>query len=234
MDEIFSKNKLQIAIPILFGAIYLSSFKNGKQTCDRYFVNYFLYLLTSLAVYFYSSNELDFGISQNAVKGIITIILLFGLIFAFQMVDNIYIKHIIWFSIIILLGIVAKKYHEKFNEKEIKSVLKKLIIVLLVCVGIALIFPQILKPNFEIALLFGLIITLILRVLDQFVFKKDYSKTITYAVIFIFSAFVMYDTKRVMEFSKKCVDGKTGYLDNVLDMFLNIINLFSSLLNIEQ
>ena len=44
----------------------------------------------------------------------------------------------------------------------------------------------------------------------------------------------MYDTKRVMEFSKKCVNGKTGYLENVLDMFLNIINLLSNLLNIEQ
>jgi len=234
MDEIFSKNKLQVAIPILFGVIYLSAFKNGKQTCDRYFVNYFLYLLTSLAVYFYSSNELDFGITKNAIKGLVAVILLFGLLFAFHKVDNIYLKHIIWFSIIIILGIIAKKYHEKFNEKEIKSVLKKLIIVLLVCVGIALTFPNLLKSSFEIALLFGLIITIILRILDQFVFKGDYSKTISYVVIFIFSFFVMYDTKRVMEFSKKCVSGKTGYLENVLDMFLNIINLFSNLLNIEQ
>ena len=234
MDEIFSKKKLQLAIPILFGVIYLSAFKNGKQTCDRYFVNYFLYLLTSLAVYFYSSNELDFGITKNAIKGLVAVILLFGLLFAFHKVDNIYLKHIIWFSIIIILGIIAKKYHEKFNEKEIKSVLKKLIIVLLVCVGIALTFPNLLKSSFEIALLFGLIITIILRILDQFVFKGDYSKTISYVVIFIFSFFVMYDTKRVMEFSKKCVSGKTGYLENVLDMFLNIINLFSNLLNIEQ
>ena len=234
MDEIFSKKKLQLAIPILFGAIYFSAFKNGKQTCDRYFANYFLYLLTSLAVYFYSSNELDFGITKNAIKGLVAVLLLFGLIFAFHKVDNIYLKHIIWFSIIIILGIIAKKYHEKFNEKEIKSVLKKLIIVLLVCVGIALTFPNLLKSSFEIALLFGLIITIILRILDQFVFKGDYSKTISYVVIFIFSFFVMYDTKRVMEFSKKCVSGKTGYLENVLDMFLNIINLFSNLLNIEQ
>ena len=234
MDEIFSKNKLQIGIPILFGAIYLSAFKGGKQTCDRYFVNYFLYLLTSLAVYFYSSTELDFGISANRIKSIIALVLLFGLIFALQMVDNIYIKHIIWFSIIILLGIFAKKYHEKFNEKEVKSVLKKLIIVLLVCIGIALIFPQILKPNLEIALLFALIITLILKILDQFVFKKDYSKKISYLVIFIFSAFVMYDTKRVMEFSKKCVDGKTGYLDNVLNMFLNVVNIFNNLLLVNE
>tara|TARA_B100000767_G_scaffold211618_1_gene198796 strand:+ start:101 stop:805 length:705 start_codon:yes stop_codon:yes gene_type:complete len=234
MDEIFSKKKLQIIIPILFGVIYLSAFKNGKQTCDRYFVNYFLYLLTSLAVYFYSSTELDFDISANRIKSLITALLLFGLIFALQMVDNIYIKHIIWFSIIIILGIFAKKYHEKFNEKEVKSVLKKLIIVLLVCIGIALIFPQILKPNLEIALLFGLLITLILRVLDQFVFKKDYSKTISYLVIFIFSAFVMYDTKRVMEFSKKCVDGKTGYLNNVLNMFLNVVNIFNNLLLVNE
>ena len=234
MDEIFSKKKLQLAIPILFGAIYFSAFKNGKQTCDRYFANYFLYLLTSLAVYFYSSNELDLGISTNGMKSILAVLLLFGLIFAFHSVDNMGLKHILWFSIIIILGIVAKKYHEKYNEKEIKSVLKKLIIVLLVCVGIALTFPQILKPNLEIALLFGLIITLVLSLLDKFIFKGEYSKTISYVVIFIFSAFVMYDTKRVMEFSKKCVSGKTGYLDNVLDMFLNIINLFNNLLFISE
>lgn len=226
MDDIFSKEKLQIAIPILFGSIYFSAFKNGKQTCDRYFVNYFLYLLTSLAVYFYSSNEIEVS---NGLKLIFTILLL-GLIFAFHMIDNIWLKHIVWFSIIIILGILAKKYHEKFDEKQIKSVLKKLIIILLICVGIALTSPQLLKPKFEIALLFGLVITLILRLLDIFVIKEDYSKSISYVVVFIFSAFVMYDTKRVKEFSEKCVNGKTGYLNNVLDMFLNIINLFNNLL----
>ena len=172
--------------------------------------------------------------SNNAAKGILAVLLIFGLIFAFYTFDNVWLRHIIWFSIIIILGIVAKKYHEKFNEKEIKSVLKKLIIVLLVCVGIALTFPQILKPNFEIALLFGLLITIILRILDQFLFKEDYSNTISYVAIFIFSVYVMYDTKRVMNYSKKCVDGKTGYLDNVLDMFLNIINLFNNLLFINE
>ena len=65
---------------------------------------------------------------------------------------------------------------------------------------------------------------MILSILDYFLFDKKYSKKISYVVIFIFSFFVMYDTKRVMEFSKKCIDGKTGYLENVLDMFLNIIN----------
>ena len=117
MDEIFSKDKLQIIIPILFGTIYFSAFKNGKQTCDRYFINYFLYLLTSLTVYLYSSNELDFGITGDSIKLLLTTLVIIGLLF---------------------------------------------------------------------------------------------------------------------EFSKKCVSGKTGYLENVLDMFLNIINLFSNLLNVEN
>ena len=44
----------------------------------------------------------------------------------------------------------------------------------------------------------------------------------------------MYDTKRVVEFSKKCVDGKTGYLDNVLDMFLSVTATFENLLKLGE
>tara|TARA_B110000285_G_C15123331_1_gene618609 strand:+ start:1349 stop:2053 length:705 start_codon:yes stop_codon:yes gene_type:complete len=234
MDDIFSKNKLQVAIPILFGVIYLSAFKNGTQTCDRYFVNYFLYLLTSLAVYFYSSTELDFGISGKGVKSFLATLLIMILIVSFYRFDNIYVKHIIWFSIIVILGILAKKFHQSFDENKIKSVLKKLIIVLTVCVGIAVIFPQILKPNIEIAALFGLLIAIILRVMDTYLFDNKYNDPISYIVVFLVSLFVMYDTKRVMVFSKKCVSGKTGYLENVLDMFLNIVNIFSSLLSIGE
>ena len=69
MDEIFSKEKLQIAIPVLFGAIYFSAFKNGKQTCDRYFLNYFLYLLMSFAIYYYTMNEVDIDKLDTTLRG---------------------------------------------------------------------------------------------------------------------------------------------------------------------
>ena len=234
MDEIFSKSKLQTAIPILFGVIYISAFKNGEQTCDRYFANYFLYLLTSLMVYFYSSNELDFGISGSRLKNFIATILVIILLVSFYRFDNIYIRHLIWFSIIIILGILGKKFHQMFSEKKIKSVLQKLIIVLIVCIGIAVIFPQMLKQNIEIAVLFGLLITIILRVMDRYLFDHKYTDPISYIVVFLISLFVMYDTKRVMEFSKKCVSGKTGYLENVLNMFLNIVTIFNNLLSISE
>jgi len=231
MDEIFSKEKLQIAIPVLFGAIYFSAFKNGKQTCDRYFLNYFLYLLMSFAIYYYTMNEVDIDIKGLSI---IVFIGLLGVIFAFSVVENIYVKHLLWVVLIVCLGIISKRFYEKFDKEDIKDAMKKLIIILIICVLLALTFPHLLKPNIEIVLVFALLVTIILRLIDHFIYDKKYSKTITYIVIFIFSAFIMYDTKRVVEFSKKCVDGKTGYLDNVIDMFLSVSAMFENILKLEE
>ena len=231
MDEIFSKEKLQVAIPVLFGAIYFSAFKNGKQTCDRYFLNYFLYLLMSFAIYYYTMNEVDIDIKGLSI---IVFIGLLGVIFAFSVVENIYVKHLLWVVLIVCLGIISKRFYEKFDKEDIKDAMKKLIIILIICVLLALTFPHLLKPNIEIVLVFALLVTVILRLIDHFFYDKKYSKTLTYIVIFIFSAFIMYDTKRVVEFSKKCVDGKTGYLDNVIDMFLSVSAMFENILKLEE
>jgi len=231
MDELFSKEKLQIAIPVLFGAIYFSAFKNGKQTCDRYFLNYFLYLLMSFAIYYYTMNEVDFDIKGLSI---IVFIGLLGVVFAFSLVENVYLKHLLWIVLIVCLGIISRRFYEKFDKEDIKDAMKKLIIILIICVLLALTFPHLLKPKMEIVLVFALLVTIILRLIDHFFYDKKYSKTLTYVVIFIFSAFIMYDTKRVIEFSKKCVDGKTGYLDNVLDMFLSVTATFENLLKLGE
>lgn len=231
MNEVFSKEKLQVAIPVLFGAIYFSAFKNGKQTCDRYFLNYFLYLLMSFALYYYTMNELDIDIKGLSI---IVFIGLLGVIFAFSVVENIYLKHLLWIVLIVCLGIISKRFYEKFDKEDIKDAMKKLIIILIICVLLALTFPHLLRPKIEIILVFALLVTVILRLIDHFFYDKKYSKTLTYVVIFIFSAFIMYDTKRVVEFSKNCVDGKTGYLDNVIDMFLSVTAMFENILKLEE
>lgn len=235
MDDIFTKDKLQIAIPVLFGAIYFSAFKNGKQTCDRYFLNYFLYLLMSLALYYYTMNEVDINLKGLSI---IVFVGLMGCLIGFYMVENIYLKHLLWIILIVCLGIISKRFYEKFNKEDIKDALKKLIIILIVCVLMALTFPHLLKPKVEIILTFALLITILLRLIDHFFYdkkySKTYSKTLTYVVVFIFSAFIMYDTKRVIEFSKQCVDGKTGYLENVFDMFLNVTVMFENLLKLGE
>ena len=229
MDEIFTKEKLQIAIPILFGAIYFSAFKNGKQVCDRYFLNYFLYLLMSLAIYYYTMNEVNIDFKGLSI---IVFVGLLGALFAFSMVENIVLKHVLWLVLIVCLGIISKRFYEQFNKEDIKDAMKKLMIILIICVFVALTFPHLLKPKLEIILLFSLLITILLRFIDYYFYDKKYSHVLTYVILFLFSSFIMYDTKRVVEFSKKCANGKTGYLDNVFDMFLNVIIMFENILKL--
>ena len=53
MDQLISSDKINILTPALIIITFLSSFKGGKPTCDRYIINYFLYLLTSISLYIF-------------------------------------------------------------------------------------------------------------------------------------------------------------------------------------
>lgn len=231
MDEIFSKGKLQVAIPVLFGAIYLSAFKNGKQTCDRYFLNYFLYLLMSLTIYFYSSIHIKY---QQKGLWLVSMMVLIGGIFAFHLIQNSIVKHLLWVAIIVSSGLLSRKLYKKVDEEDVKNVMRKLIVILVLCVLIASLYPQLLTQKLEYILFFALIGTIIAGFIDFVFYEKKYSSVISYILVFLFSGFLMFDTKRVKEFSKTCVDGNTGYLDNVLDMFLSLTGLFDTLLKLEE
>ena len=62
MDAKYSQKKNYRRYTRIIWKIYFSAFKNGKQTCDRYFLNYFLYLLMSLALYYYTTNEVNINL----------------------------------------------------------------------------------------------------------------------------------------------------------------------------
>ena len=233
MDNILPTKYLELITPILLIIIYISSFKGNKQVCDRYMINYFLYIITSICIYLLAGDKIK--VKDDNMLLFISFIGIIGLIFAFHYTSNIWLKHLIWISLVSLLGIAFKKVHERYGETEIRSVISKLMIILVICIFIALMFPQYIQPKMEVALFFGLLIVIFLRIIDMLIFKSKYNTFISQLTIFIFSVFVIYDTNRVLRYSKECVKDKLGpnYLGNVIDMFLNIINLFSNLLNLE-
>ena len=52
-------NFFKILTPVLLGTTYLSAFEGGKPTCNRFIINYFLYLLTSFSIYFTAMKVYD-------------------------------------------------------------------------------------------------------------------------------------------------------------------------------
>lgn len=236
MEQLISPKYLKILAPLLVGITYMSAFKNHKPTCDRYMLNYFLYLITTLVLYL-TFGELsdEYGLNDNKMALILSVIGSIGIIFAFTVTKNVWVRHLLFIALIFLISIGSKKLYEIYDKEEITSAIKKLLLILIVCGAIAVKFPDLIKPGFINAGVISLIIVLILTLIDQFVFKGKYNKIISTIIVFIFTMFIIYDTNRVIGYSKKCKSDKNGaeYLNHVLDMFLNIINIFNNLLNIE-
>jgi len=199
-------------------------------------LNYFLYLITTIVLYL-TFGELsdEYGFNDNKMALILSFIGSIGIIFAFTVTKNVWVRHLLFIALIFLISIGSKKFYEKYDKEEITSVIKKLLLILVVCAGIAVKFPDLIKPGLVNAGMISLIIIIILSLVDHFVFKGKYNKIISTIIVFIFTMFIIYDTNRVIGYSKKCKSDKNGdkYLNHVIDMFLNIINVFNNLLNIE-
>ena len=232
MDQLITTDKLEILTPLLMGITYLSAFKNRKPTCDRYIINYFLYLLTSLSIFLYSGEKL-----KEYFKGkfIAPLLITVPLIIMLAFTKNIWLRHLLWILILIFTGIVSSKIYERYGEEEIKSAFVKLVFIILFCMLITTLFPQYIKSNFEIVIILALIIVVILRVIDSFIYQRK-TKMLIQITIFLFALIMIYDINRVSKNAKLCMGNKIipDYIDTVSDMFLNLRAIFGDLLRIEE
>ena len=233
MDKELNPDFFNIATPILVAITYLSAFKNGKPTCDRYLANYFLYIITSFSLYiaairYYDKNDVDLE-GPELLIGAVALILLF---IVFLYTDSIAIKHISWTFIVLILAYMGKRF-ALLDKEVLQDTLVKLMVILLVCFSIALTYPQFITASVGVALFIGLLFVILFRIIDTFYYNKKYDNLISQLAIFIFSGYVVYDTKRVMDYSKQC-KGNADYLTNMSDMFINILNLFSNLAGLSE
>tara|TARA_B110000285_G_scaffold230160_1_gene296223 strand:- start:675 stop:1376 length:702 start_codon:yes stop_codon:yes gene_type:complete len=233
MDKGLNPNFFNIITPILATITYFSAFKNGKPTCDRYLANYFLYILTSFSLYvgairYYDKNDIKLE-GPELLIGVVAFILLF-IIFLYT--DSVSIKHISWVLIVFILAYMGKRF-ALLDKEVLQDTLVKLMVILLVCFSIAITYPQFITASVGLALFVGLLFVILFRIIDTFYYNKKYDNLISQLAIFVFSGYVIYDTKRVMDYSKQC-KGNADYLTNMSDMFINILNLFANLYGLDD
>ena len=70
---------------------------------------------------------------------------------------------------------------------------------------------------------------------NTFVFhSKKMLKYTAYISILLFTLMLLYDTKKMQINAKNCVDGKADYINESLNLFLDIRNLFENLVIVNQ
>ena len=217
--------------PLFIGSTYFSAFENGKTTCKRFTTNYFLYLLTSLSIYFSALKAYDKNIITIDKKYRFPLILLeIALIFSFLFVKDQTLRHIIFVLILLIMSYLQKIFLEKIDKTQIEDILKKMMIIIIICFLIALKFPQYMNNSFLIFLVTGLLFSLLFHFIDFVFLDRKYQSKISSIVVFLFAGFIMYDTNRVIQVGKTCKKGTNpDYLDLVLDMVINIEGLFRNL-----
>ena len=223
---------LKLLTPLLIIITYLSAFQGGKPTCNRFIINYFLYLLTSFSIFFTAMKvyeERDMKIDKPVITILsLTLILL---IVMFIFIKNVQLQHLSFLAILLILAYLQRYYLQKIDKEVIEETLKKMMIIVLLCALIAIKFPQYMNDSLLFILIFGLIFVVLFRILDIFLFDKKYNDMISMVSVFLFSGLIMYDTNRVINAAKECrvVGGSPNYLDHVLNMFLNLKSLFLNL-----
>ena len=217
---------------ILALAIYLSAFKNGKPTCKRFLLNSFIYLLFLFSVYFSSlkiQKENDLYIGGGFMIGLLSIFVIIGLFYLIYVVKSQSIKHLILCLIIFILALTARKFYEKYDREYIEEILKKCMIITVICGMMGIMFGKYLKPELEIILLFTFGVSFIFMIIDALFLESKYKDMLNYLFIFIFAGFIMFDTNRTILLSRICKEGNANYIHNMTNMFFNIINLFNTL-----
>jgi FtsH-binding integral membrane protein len=212
--------------------------KEGLPTCNNYIQNTYSYLLLSLLLVTATIS----GIDQFNIKvkyNLIYYILLFGLLLLVIKSDprNVAMKHLWYLTYILLFSLIV---YPIYKLSEHRNIFKQTVIYTILIFGILTAYtyknPNFVKNSWGSSLanilLFGIIVSLInIFVLNTPI--KQSMMSIGFVVLFCF--FILYDTKNIMVRAQNCIENRNvpDYINESMNIFLDVINLFSDLTMIQ-
>jgi len=240
-----------IGIVAVIGGIMYSTAR--PLTVNGYVVNTYLYILLAILLCTLTIIVMEkYGWTQGVVGGgkmfavfILAIIVLFGLGALGN--KHPFLRNILWVVFVVLLGVMLSPVFNLATQFDVlwKSIITVVVLVL-VLTFIASKVPDNYFDSWGMYLSFALLALIVFELLDIIFFDPGTSgryKIYAIIAIVIFSGFVLYDTKGVykngaiaadlcggINGNKECVD----YPSQSLGLFLDIINLFSSVTMVQS
>lgn len=231
---------LSVAIGALITLIMINN--SEKLTESMFVTNTYLYVILAIMI-----SALTIAIIE-VTKFMPNILILFMLsliiIFAFIFVDkkNIVMRNMLFVAFAATMGaILYPTYELNGNSPIFANSAMAVLILVSVLTFITYQFPDNYFDNWGTILLGSLFTLIVFELLDIFFgdpFSSKRYKLYAYAGLFIFSAYIMYDTKKIYQHAKTakiCTDigGDNlvcaDYPFESMKLFLDILNLFSNM-----
>lgn len=228
-------------ICVIFG-IANSAIRNKQFVCNRYILNTYLYIILTLNIIALQVLLMEYknvSFNPNLLIYLGVFILTILCILAMHKISpkQIILKHIVWVTFIILMGLMFYPMYTLYiNQKGL--IVSAILTTLLLFLGLSAI--AYLKPEY-ISLSWGpvlavLLIGIIIIEILTLIFAGDNTSKIfkytSYFVIGLFMLFILYDTKRLQINAKNCVIA--DYISESVKLFLDIWNIFIRLLSLSR
>jgi|TARA_B110001469_G_C9571831_1_gene283514 FtsH-binding integral membrane protein len=234
---------------VLIVKIFNTSFKGGKFTCDKYILNTYLYILLSLVIISLQNIILEqknvgldmiFGNFKGWIGLILLLVIIIGLLIFLMSVNpqNVLLKHSIWLLFILALGFLAyPTYLKTINENTVVATIMSTIGILIIFTIVAFLKPEWISLSWGPTLLFllmgGLVGELCFYFFNRNSNKKHNRKMFAYFFIFLFTLFILYDTKKIQVNAKTCKEATVDYINESLGIVLDALNLFQNLAEVQ-
>jgi FtsH-binding integral membrane protein len=254
MNKIFSIYAIIGAIIAIYTIIYNNNSK--KLTKSLYAINTYMYiilgiLITSLCVLLLDLIQFDAFSDGNTKYYILSFIIALSIIitFAVSSENNVIFRNILFIAFTALLGVLTVPiYQSSVNNNIFHKSIITLIVIVMGLMGFAYYYPNSGINNWYGILITSLCVLIVFQLSDllfgynnnnQYMRQKIYAT----AGLIIFSGFLVYDTSKIYEnadIAINCinrggsVDTCTDYPAGSLGVYLDIMNLFSNLVNIHS
>ena len=219
------------------------SFKDGVPTCDNFLVNNYLYLALSIMLLGLGVNSLKtwnytfMNYMYTFLFSIILIILISTQNTFQKTMTEVVLSHIYWVLFVLFLSISMAGFLGAFpTQNYMNSTIMLVSAIFVMMSSIVYLFPDFFMESYNFAML-GLLIALICIIIIElfsllFANRNDLLRTYkytSYAVVFIFSLLISYDTSRVITQAKQCED-YPNYPKTSTSFLLDIVNLFKRIM----
>ena len=225
-----------IGLLLLTFFIFFSAFnKKGLPTCNRFLINTYAYILFMILFIFNFIEYLTIqptAIAQNYfLLFILNISLLIPLLIISSSIPI--LKHfilILWLSSFAFLIYPLKLRLEQKSTADLEKLMLIFIFIIIAASILSIILPARFFNGLSLPLFIGLLGLIFAQIVDVLLGSNN-NKTISSIAVILFTIFISYDTHLAIVASKNCKEDKADYIQYSMGLFLDFINLFSSLDN---
>jgi len=237
-------------------AISQYAFRRGKPVCSHFILNTYMYVVASLLIIslfviglerYPGLNPYHYTNLSNRGLGLVSWLLMLVAVLLVLFItmninpNKVFSKHFSWIVLLYLLSIIF--YPSYYLSREMNlffSTLATVGVMMVLLTLFAFLKPEWISLDWGPVLLVALVAAIVLHLIMIFSGiawnRGGLAKWLAWFLVFLFSAFILYDTKKLQVLATRCrVDSnnrleRPDYINHSLGFLLDLLNLFISLL----